>query len=120
VVIVYYGYVMSQLIPKVEMELKIPVLIYGLAISLMAYFSINRYFALPGDQRESGRYALLGSLSFVASDTILAFNKFHSPIENAKRLVMVTYYAGQVLIAASAVYSKPSTATATATAQKTK
>jgi uncharacterized membrane protein YhhN len=100
----YYGYVMFKLVPKVEEILRIPVLVYGLAICNMAFFSINRYFALAADQRESGRYALLGSLSFVASDTILAFNKFYNPIENAKRLVMVTYYAGQILIAASAVY----------------
>ena len=99
-VFVYYGVVMSQLLPRVEMALRIPVAVYGLAISAMAFLSLNRYFS--SDQHPTSKLlSLLGSLSFVASDTVLAFNKFHTPIDNAKLIVMITYYLGQVLIAGS-------------------
>eukprot|EP01033_Poteriospumella_lacustris_P004543 gene4543-3248_t len=44
---------------------------------------------------------LLGSLAFVTSDTILSFNTFYMDIKNSGILIMVTYYLGQLLIAAS-------------------
>ena len=99
-VALYYGVVMFQLLPKVEMALRVPVAVYGLAISAMAFLSLNRYFT-PTVHGNSKWLSLLGSLSFVASDTVLAFNKFHTPIPNAKMIVMITYYLGQVLIAGS-------------------
>lgn len=40
----------------------------------------------------------LGALLFVLSDTILAWNKFVSPLAASKYLIMVTYYAGQFLL----------------------
>jgi uncharacterized membrane protein YhhN len=100
IVVVYYLTVMSQLLPKAESDLRIPVALYGFAISAMAFLSLNRYFS-PQENSQSKLLSLLGSLSFVVSDTVLAFNKFSSPIGNAKKIVMITYYGGQLLIAAS-------------------
>lgn len=99
-VVIYYGVVMSQLLPKVEVALRVPVAVYGLAISAMAFLSLNRYFTAT-NHNQSKLLSLLGSLSFVASDTVLAFNKFHTAIPDAKLIVMITYYLGQVLIAGS-------------------
>ena len=42
---------------------------------------------------------MVGALSFIVSDSILAVNKFVVPIPLAKPLVMVTYYLGQHFIA---------------------
>lgn len=91
---------MSQLIPKAESDLRIPVAVYGLAISIMTFLSLNRYFSKK-ENSKSKLLSLLGSLSFLTSDTVLAFDKFSSPIKNAKNIIMVTYYCGQLLIAAS-------------------
>lgn len=104
IVVIYYLAVMSQLIPKAESELKVPVAVYGMAISTMAFLSLNRYFSNQYNAK-SKLLSLLGSLSFVASDTVLAFNKFYSPINNAKTIVMITYYSGQILIAASTQFT---------------
>jgi uncharacterized membrane protein YhhN len=45
--------------------------------------------------------AFVGSLLFICSDSLLALNRFHSKIPNGKRLVMLTYYAAQMMIAKS-------------------
>lgn len=45
--------------------------------------------------------SLFGSLIFMVSDSILAFDKFYAKINNAKLWIMITYYAGQILIGAS-------------------
>ena len=99
-VVIYYIWIMSTLIPKVETALKAPVAVYGIAITTMALFSINRFLSTEATST-SRLLSLLGSLSFVASDSVLAFNKFHTPIKNAKTIVMITYYLGQILIASS-------------------
>ena len=40
----------------------------------------------------------IGALLFVASDYILAWNKFVSPIAAEKYLIMVPYYLAQIFI----------------------
>eukprot|EP01038_Epipyxis_sp_PR26KG_P014574 gene14574-19569_t len=106
VVSFYFFSMMIILLPAVETFLIVPVIIYGGVISTMTYCAINRCFA----KRSSTSWfsllsAAIGSLFFVASDTILAIDKFakHIPINNAKTIVMITYYIGQTLIAISAV-----------------
>lgn len=41
------------------------------------------------------RLAAIGSISFVISDTVLAFDKFYTPIMYAKLIFMITYYTAQ-------------------------
>lgn len=95
----YYVGIMSLLVPRIESDLRIPVLIYGLAICTMGFMSINRFMNIT--LNDSGFYSLLGSISFIISDTILAVNKFYTPIGDAKNYIMITYYIGQMLIAYS-------------------
>jgi len=73
--------------------LKIPVLIYATAISLMLISSL-RAFDFPGH----GRISIAGTLIFALSDSILAFNRFVSPFEYAPFLIMLTYGVAQFLI----------------------
>ena len=100
VLLIYYYTVMSKLIPNAEPELRIPVLVYGLAICTMGFTAINRMLSDHIDSK-SGLLGFLGALSFVVSDTILAFNKFYSPIPSAHVFVMITYYLAQLLITSS-------------------
>ena len=39
--------------------------------------------------------AAIGGTSFLISDTVIAFDKFYSPINNAKIIFMITYYTAQ-------------------------
>jgi uncharacterized membrane protein YhhN len=75
--------------------LRAPVILYSLAICVMMWRAAATV-GLPG-----GWTALAGALVFAASDTILALDRFHRPLPHARVLVMATYWAGQVLIAAS-------------------
>jgi uncharacterized membrane protein YhhN len=106
--VLYYGVVMYKLIPKAENELKLPVMVYGLAICTMAFMAINRFCSAAVDGKSSF-FGMIGSFLFMVSDTILAFDKFYAPMEGAKFLLMVCYYAAQLFITAS-VLSVPSLA----------
>lgn len=100
VVLTYVCMVLNTLIPVTAADLRVPVVVYALAIASMAFFAMNR-LSSSKYTTASKWFGLLGALSFVSSDTALAFNKFHHPVPNAKLIIMLTYYAGQALIAAS-------------------
>lgn len=111
----YLLVVLANLVPAAESSLRLPIIVYASAIGAMAFFAVNRWArrgqgsaAGGGEavQESSASLGLLGALFFVSSDTVLAFNKFFAPIPRAHLIVMVTYYAGQTLLAASALTAK--------------
>ncbi len=76
----------------------VPVAAYILVILTMAWQAWDQW-----DQVRM-RWALLafiGALLFVASDTVLALNKFGEPFPAARALTLSTYYSAQWLIANS-------------------
>lgn len=76
----------------------VPVAAYVLVILIMAWQAWDQW-----DQVRL-RWALLafvGALFFVASDSVLALNKFGEPFHAASALTLSTYYAAQWLIANS-------------------
>jgi alkenylglycerophosphocholine hydrolase len=75
---------------------------YAVAISAMMWRAAAR--VRPGER--AGWIALAGALVFGLSDTLLALNRFHAPIAAAPYAIMLTYWAGQLGIAASAVRSR--------------
>lgn len=70
-------------------ELRIPVMVYSGAISFMAITAIAQ---------EKSRLILYGSLIFVLSDLLLAYNKFVNPLVKLDIWVMITYSLAQFLI----------------------
>lgn len=68
-----------------------PVLVYLTVISFMAWSAI-----MTGN-----RLAAIGSILFVISDSILAWNKFVADVPSSGVYIMTTYYAAQFLIASS-------------------
>lgn len=74
-----------------EEDLLIPVLLYIIIIMTMCWLAIMT----------KNIWATIGSILFVISDSILAWNKFVTPITNEEALVMITYYAAQLFIAHS-------------------
>lgn len=84
-----YGLVAGGLIvPHVQGVLQVGVMVYMLLILTMcglAWMQQNRYYAL-------------GAWLFVISDTVLAWNKFVSPIEHVGYFIMVPYYLGQWIL----------------------
>ena len=81
----------SSLKSNGEQALIIPVIAYIAVISFMLWTAI-----MTGN-----RYAMVGSLLFVISDSILSWNMFVADIRFSNIWIMTTYYAAQFLIASS-------------------
>ena len=75
--------------------LKFPVGIYAMTISIMLVVALKGAFNW---ENNSKYIVLFGALFFVVSDSILAINKFHSPIPMATFWIMVTYLVAQFSI----------------------
>ncbi|MFY0625746.1 MAG: lysoplasmalogenase [Reichenbachiella sp.] len=72
--------------------LKIPVTVYASLIMTMAIYATYRN---GRSSQESVNQVILGAVLFVLSDALIAINKFHSPMENERIFVMVTYMLAQ-------------------------
>jgi uncharacterized membrane protein YhhN len=79
-------------------KLKLPVLVYVLAIVMMAYQAGERWLELS---TLSSLLAFLGALLFMLSDALLAFNRFRQAFAGAQLAILGSYYAAQWLIALS-------------------
>ncbi|TDD77330.1 lysoplasmalogenase [Flavobacterium caseinilyticum] len=94
VIVCYLTITMLLLLPTLN-ELTIPVFIYSMTISIMWLFAFKGFLNW---QKPANSYILIGSLFFVFSDTILAFNKFYTPLQYSSLLIMSTYLAAQYFI----------------------
>ncbi len=79
-------------------RMKLPVAAYALIISAMAW-QASVWAATGGGG--PARYAVIGSVLFVLSDSILAIRRFRRPFHLAQALILSTYFAGQTWIALS-------------------
>lgn len=95
-ILAYLTLMLATLLPSLG-DLKIPVVVYALVISTMLFFAFkgSLNWAKPAKN-----YILLGAIIFVSSDSILAFDKFYSPIPQSNFLIMATYLVAQYLIVA--------------------
>jgi uncharacterized membrane protein YhhN len=75
--------------------LQLPVAAYVVVISLMGAQSLGRARVL--NDLAAWRVAA-GALCFMVSDSVLAYNRFVSPLPAAQLLVLGTYYAAQILL----------------------
>lgn len=84
-----------------QAALKTPVLIYSLVISVML---LSALLTLAADTWQAGAAILVsaGALLFFLSDTLLAWNKFVTPIKWGRLAVIITYHLGQILITVGA------------------
>ncbi|MEP5263476.1 MAG: lysoplasmalogenase, partial [Nitratireductor sp.] len=74
-------------------KMKLPVGAYLVAILVMALSAL----AIP----EGAPLLGLGAVLFVISDSVIAFDKFKSPVPARGLIVWITYYVGQALMALS-------------------
>ncbi len=76
-------------------EMKIPVMIYALVITVMAMQALFRYGFTTS---KSFTLIFTGALCFMLSDSLLAINKFMKPLPLASLAIMTTYILAQYLI----------------------
>jgi len=89
-VLLYSVSVSAWLLPSLG-GLIVPVAIYMCAITAMVVSAILARFQNP--------WIVMGAILFLISDSLLAVNKFKTPVPYRDFLVWSTYYAGQYAIA---------------------
>lgn len=82
--LLYLAFLLYFLHPYLH-EMEIPVVIYGTALSTMAYFSL----------RTKNAWFISGAFLFVVSDSLLSFNLFVEYTATMGQVVMATYVAAQ-------------------------
>lgn len=93
-VIAYLVCMLSFLLPTLG-DLRMPVGIYAMTISIMQIIALKGAF----NWKNNSKYiVLLGATFFVTSDSILAINKFHTPIPLATFWIMLSYLIAQFSI----------------------
>ena len=93
-VIGYLVSMLSVLLPTLA-DLKIPVSVYAITISFMLIIALTGAV----NWKNNAKYLVfIGALFFVISDSILALDKFHSPIASASYSIMITYLIAQFCI----------------------
>jgi len=95
--LVYGASIFYLLAPHVG-KMRIPVIVYILVISFMAWQATGRWYEIRGERTF---LAFIGAALFVTSDSVLALNRFRKPFAPARALTMSTYYTAQWLIALS-------------------
>lgn len=80
--------------------MKIPVLIYGITISVMLSAAFWQYQKLDD---KTALFFIVGATFFVASDSILALNRFRNSFDHAGILIMSTYILAQLFIVLGAI-----------------
>jgi alkenylglycerophosphocholine hydrolase len=87
---------------KGQQGLVIPVLAYGTVISVMLYAAMSTIYN-PTWKTNASFFVSLGAFLFCASDAILAWNKFVSPIKNGRDWNISLYYLGQIGLMAGVI-----------------
>jgi uncharacterized membrane protein YhhN len=81
-------------------ELKIPVMIYALVLTIMV---LQALFRFGFTSKRSFALIFVGAIFFMISDSALAINKFMHPLPMASLLIMSTYMSAQFLIVEGAI-----------------
>lgn len=93
-----YGCFMFWLLFPHLGEMKLPVAIYLVVILAMLWQALN---AWATKARDGAGLAALGAALFVASDSLIALNRFYVRFHMADLLILATYFTAQTLIALS-------------------
>eukprot|EP01135_Chromosphaera_perkinsii_P000636 Nk52_evm3s147 gene=Nk52_evmTU3s147 len=111
------SYIYTHLHPGIEEQLKIPVMAYVAVIACMGWRALVQIVSGTGgseDKSMSPEVAhrrrmrtIIGAVIFMISDVSLATAKFVTPYANSEKVVMSTYYLGQMFLAAATIDTPP-------------
>ena len=92
---IWYGiFILKKLNPYLH-SMKVPVIVYLNVILIMSFASFTRIWALKG---LSFWLPFIGSIFFMASDSLLAFRNFKVKLSRGWVSIMITYILAQLLI----------------------
>jgi alkenylglycerophosphocholine/alkenylglycerophosphoethanolamine hydrolase len=87
---------------KGENKLVVPVIFYGTVISVMLYAAMSTIYD-PAWKTSAAFFVSVGAFMFCASDAILAWNKFVTPLRNGRVWNISLYYLGQLGLIAGVI-----------------
>jgi uncharacterized membrane protein YhhN len=93
-----YGSLMLRVLWRDLGEMRLPVMIYMLVILVMGWTAASRLM-MTGER--GSMFAFTGALFFIASDSMLAVERFKGRFKGAQAFILTTYFAAQWLIALS-------------------
>lgn len=93
------GGVLSQLWPGVPAELRVPVLVYVACLSAMAAQAACWWRSQT--DASASRWAAIGGGLFVASDALIAIDRFAAPVPHAALFILTLYWLAQCGFVAS-------------------
>ena len=96
-VLTYAAVFLAILLPHTK-KMSIPVIAYTLVLAVFLWQAAGRGLTLEGNSPD---IAFLGAVLFVASDSVLAYDRFVKGFKFAGVFIMLTYWAAQVFIALS-------------------
>jgi uncharacterized membrane protein YhhN len=96
-VFIYASVIYFSLYKKLN-KLRLPVLLYVMAISIMGWLAVNRYLNFHSPK---SLLVLMGGLLFLLSDSTWAVNKFRKQFWSAEIIILGTYFSAQLLLALS-------------------
>jgi uncharacterized membrane protein YhhN len=76
-------------------EMLVPVIVYGIAISTFGTCALLNYLQ---EKSTANTWMLLGSILFIASDSLIALNNFYSPKHFFDIAIIILYVVSQYLI----------------------
>jgi uncharacterized membrane protein YhhN len=93
---IYYVFLMLWILPNIPNSMIGPVMVYGVVICTMLLGVTNLY---GFTKMKSFQWLCFGAILFILSDSLIAVNKFVSPIPLSGLLIMSTYIVGQWMLA---------------------
>ena len=90
-----FGLFMFRLLRPNLGEMMIPTLIYTVVICMMGITASKR---IGKTSKRSFQLIMIGAITFMISDSLLAIDKFYVAIDHADLLIMFTYITAQFLI----------------------
>ncbi|MGD1008704.1 MAG: lysoplasmalogenase [Candidatus Aminicenantales bacterium] len=95
---IIFGLLMFRTLAPSLGRLKLPVLVYIAAITVMAWLAASRFIMMGGTRP---LLAFAGGILFLVSDSVLAYDRFAKKLGPAQAIVLGTYFPAQLLIALS-------------------
>lgn len=93
--VLFLGTFLTYLRPGLPSGMAIPVTVYAAVITVMALSAFN---TKPKVTTDTWTALAFGAVLFMLSDSLIAVNKFRTPVPGARILIMATYLVGQYLI----------------------
>ncbi len=95
---IIFGLLMFRILAPKLGPMKLPVLVYIAAITVMAAFAAGRFVDKGGIRP---LLAFAGAVLFLLSDSVLAYDRFANKLGPAQAIILGTYFPAQLLIALS-------------------